>query len=224
MQLNMAFQEIERPNPDQYIHPVPSEYLMKKGMALVEMPALSTILTERRHWLRTRKMEDSPWQEVAKELDTDLRELNLGSIAILTAQQKGKVFEDADGEMVLWHYSRLATILPLSGLLRSLEASDQGSEESEESQQTYIDINLDELDKSGMHVNDITLEDFGMHRQDVGSEVWYESDAIYVRARKPAEPTTTLLAKIKAQGQSRLERADHTSLVPRMKVEAWRGQ
>lgn len=224
----MAFTEMDQPPGEgKYINIIRKQ---DEGLAVLALPALAGIARERSYWQRIRQTADphslpgGMSSGLIRHLDDLIatgREVEkLVGPQLATAGGKGAHFLSG------W-YSQAAVIMPYSTFLRSEAAPlmDDPYIDSQDTEQRFFpDYTDDELDKSGVHVADEVIDKIeGLRPQQIGQEVWYEGETIYLRSRKPAEPSIRFTEMFRTQKRRHFDRAGHISLAPRMKTAAWMG-
>jgi hypothetical protein len=87
-----------------------------------------------------------------------------------------------------------------------------------------MDYVENELDRTGIHLYDRHLQSIGLDPIEPGHERWYEGDDLYLRARRPAEPSVELLKVYRQHAGRRMDRVALTSLSARIKRHQWTGE
>ncbi len=159
--------------------------------------------------------------ELATVFSRSLRQLIVGKAALDFALSLGRPNADIMSHMIEWQTQTAGLLgqayllreLGVMGRLGSVLGADDNSQEK-----MLVDFDSEEPDKTALHVTDRFMGELGLEPVEPGRELWFEGETVYVRARRPAEPTMSLLSAYrKARGGRRVDRSTYTSLAARVK-------
>lgn len=89
--------------------------------------------------------------------------------------------------------------------------------------QVVIDINSDEIDNTGVHLDPDSFGEAGFAPLELGKESWSEGEAVFVRARRPATISAFTAEQYRQHYDKRPDRIALVSLAARVKTTYWAG-
>lgn len=220
----MSFEFVRKPQPGEYADTINMREV-SEGVLL--LPNASLVAGEHRFW-----------RDLAARTDTSSK---LGSIAVSLAEHMDIVREGYMNVIALRHrallgryatavtdwYTDAAVALPYSRLLRRPEVFghlEQNESADDKDHLLLMDYMANEPNKTGLHIPAHDTAAYGLPCIDNGLERWLADDDLFLRTRRPAEPTLELLRAYRQNFGRRLDRSATVSFSPRMKIRAWIGQ
>ncbi len=191
-------------------------------------PPAGLFIEEWHHWRgefdKADREGDAFLRAVSQGLVETLRDIGVkGRMAMAAAEKMGMTYPLKDE----W-YAMSAAIMAYSRMIRTdaLGVFGEGTPGfgfRADSTIMGLDFSEQEPDKSGVHLHNDRIAELGISPIAQGEEVWLEGEQVFIRARRPAEPS-----QIYVEGWEHFygedhpfERLDYTSFVPRLKREFW---
>lgn len=215
----MAFRKVDRPETHQ-IMTAPQE----AGLVFVTVPSLSLFKNELTFWRTQRQQADRAgdvaMRRIAEGASRELRQAAMGRMAIeMMVTSNGPYNAEAAGD---WFMDSILSVAH-TRMLREMRESLTGHELTfKPDVGLAVDFSPSDLLRSGIHVTDTYLEtDLKMQPLEPGQEQYYEGDAIYLRASRPANPTENFSEDFYGFYGQPFNPRGYTSIVPRLKTEYW---
>ena len=223
----MIFRETGPDTPLNIIEP-PTE----TTETLVMAPSLGLFRDDLKFWRQKTKEADRSGDAVGRRTGEEMsKNLRLAAIGRLEVEQMLDGIEPLDREVTgKWYVTSVAT-MAFSRMLKELShpPEDKGKGLSGEFSFESADICVDYLDvdphRSGLHAKEPFLRSWydtiGIAWPETTAPVWYEGESIYLRVKRPAEPTSSLAGAYAEFYDEPFVPREFASIVPRLKSEVW---
>jgi hypothetical protein len=232
----MSFQSASRPEYGEAIEPI---NMREDGIDALFLPHPGLLIGEHRFW-RGEAKRSNPESRLGKVATLFARQfLSLHRESMIVRDGfEAHTFSNEDVRGAVDWYAEAAVMMGYSRLLRipkifteiqeAIEPPHDDDIDEEELEALDLPLFMDymhnEPDKTGLHVHLDMLSRLELPYINNGKEEWRQDEVIYLRARRPAEPTMELLKVYHRKYKRRMDRSQFISFSGRMKHSVWTGE